>query len=171
MPRALQQRLRHAADALTQSFDASRHDDGFNSAESLALLHGDIGPGNLLWNPRPCLIDWEYTHLGDPADEISYTFDQNALTPAQRQAFWNGYRQGTHSRERLAHIIERTDWAWKPCYIRPLRHRAAESEKSTGNGSSLTPPKRPDSTWRGRGRSHLVIRIRGAARGCRRAWT
>lgn len=59
--------------------------------EALVLHHGDLGPGNILW-PGPVLIDWEYTRLGDAADEIAYVFDQNGLTPLQRDAFWRGYR-------------------------------------------------------------------------------
>lgn len=113
LPETLQGRLRSAAGSLAESFEASRDSGGFNSGESLSLLHGDIGPGNVFWNPGPCLIDWEYTRLGDPADEMAYTLDQNALTPAQRRAFWDGYRQGMGSRSRPAHIMERVNW-WEP---------------------------------------------------------
>lgn len=113
LPETLQDRLRSAAASLAGAFEASRDSGDFNSGETLSLLHGDIGPGNLFWNPGPCLIDWEYTRLGDPADEMAYTFDQNALTPSQRRAFWDGYQQGMDSRSRLAHIIERVNW-WEP---------------------------------------------------------
>jgi aminoglycoside phosphotransferase (APT) family kinase protein len=113
LPETLQTRLRRAADSLAGSFEAAQDSDGFHSGETLSLLHGDLGPGNVLWNPSPCLIDWEYTRLGDPADEMAYTFDQNALTPSQRQAFWDGYQQGIGSRSRLTHIIQRVDW-WEP---------------------------------------------------------
>jgi aminoglycoside phosphotransferase (APT) family kinase protein len=113
LPETLQDRLRHVAGSLAESFEAAQDSSSFDSGETLSLLHGDIGPGNVLWNPRPCLIDWEYTRLGDPADEMAYTFDQNALTPPQRRAFWGGYQQGIDSRSRLAHIIERVGW-WEP---------------------------------------------------------
>lgn len=113
LPETLQARLRSAAAVLADGFEAARDPGGFDSGETLSLLHGDIAPGNVLWDPGPCLIDWEYTRLGDPADEIAYTFDQNALTPSQRRAFWNGYRQGMDGRSRLAHIIERVNW-WEP---------------------------------------------------------
>ncbi len=113
VPKTLQDRLRRAAHSLAESFAASRSSDSFNFGETLSLLHGDIGPGNVLWNPSPCLIDWEYTRLGDPADEMAYTFDQNTLTPSQRRAFWDGYQQGTDNRSRLTHIIERVGW-WEP---------------------------------------------------------
>lgn len=113
LPRTLQDRLRRAAGLLAETFDASRDRESFNSGEGLALLHGDIGPGNVLWNPGPCLIDWEYTRLGDPADELAYTFDQNALTPSRRRAFWDGYQQGAPSRSLPAHLVERAHW-WEP---------------------------------------------------------
>jgi aminoglycoside phosphotransferase (APT) family kinase protein len=113
LPETLRDRLRRAAGSLAGSFEACRESGSFSSGETLSLLHGDIGPGNVLWNPAPCLIDWEYTRLGDPADELAYTFDQNALTPSQRRAFWDGYQKGTGSRSRLARIIERAGW-WEP---------------------------------------------------------
>jgi Phosphotransferase enzyme family. len=53
LPETLQDRLRIAAGSLAESFDASRDSGGFNSGETLSLLHGDIGPGNVLWNPGP----------------------------------------------------------------------------------------------------------------------
>jgi aminoglycoside phosphotransferase (APT) family kinase protein len=116
LPRTLQDRLRRAADSLTASFAAVRaSSDSFDSGEPLSLLHGDIAPGNVLWSPEPCLIDWEYARLGDPADEMAYTFDQNALTSSQRQAFRDGYRQGIDNtaRPQLTRIIERVEW-WEP---------------------------------------------------------
>jgi thiamine kinase-like enzyme len=93
--------------------EAWRDAEGFRSDESLALLHGDIGPGNILWGRDPVLIDWEYARLGDAADEIAYTFDQNRLTAPQREAFWRGYREGTSSPSRLAHVTDRVSW-WEP---------------------------------------------------------
>lgn len=113
LPRTLQDRLRRAADSLAEGFEASRGSESFNSDEPLSLLHGDIGPGNVLWGPEPCLIDWEYAGIGDPANELAYVFDQNALTPTQRRAFWDGYRKGVDSHSRLTRIIERAEW-WEP---------------------------------------------------------
>jgi thiamine kinase-like enzyme len=106
-------RLRRAADALATSLDAAQDAASFSAAGTVALLHGDIGPGNVLWNPSPCLIDWEYTRLGYPAKEIAYTFDRNALTASQRDAFWAGYAQWLGDRPRQADIAERVSW-WEP---------------------------------------------------------
>jgi aminoglycoside phosphotransferase (APT) family kinase protein len=109
LPAALQTRLRLAAGRLAASLQASQETASFRAGESLVLLHGDVAFGNVLWGPEPALIDWEYTRLGDPADEIAYLFDQNALTGPQRQAFWDGYDHGS----RLAQIVERVEW-WEP---------------------------------------------------------
>src|ERR1700734_3712533 len=90
-----------------------RDAESFKTDEALALLHGDIGPGNILWGTDPVLIDWEYARLGDPADEIAYTFDQNGFTAHQRGAFRRGYRESMGSQLRLAHITDRVHW-WEP---------------------------------------------------------
>ena len=113
LPAVLQTRLTRAADAFAKGWEASQDAQSFRASENLALLHGDIALGNVLWGPDPVLIDWEYTRLGDPADEIAYLFDQNGLTEPQRQAFWRGYRQGVSSEVRLSHVIYRVDW-WEP---------------------------------------------------------
>ena len=113
LPVPIQARLRGVAHALEKSLEGVQDAERFTTDETLALLHGDIGPGNILWGPDPVLIDWEYTRLGDPADEIAYVFDQNGLTAPQRDAFWRGYREGMSSPSRLAHITDRVEW-WEP---------------------------------------------------------
>lgn len=113
LPVPIQARLKGAATSLERGLEGLRGAESFKTDERLALLHGDIGPGNILWVPDPVLIDWEYTRLGDPADEMAYTFDQNGLTAPQREAFWRGYRQNISSQLRLARIIDRVNW-WEP---------------------------------------------------------
>ncbi len=113
LPAPIQAGFRAAADSVRRSWDKVQDARSFRSGGALALLHGDIGPGNILWGPGPVLIDWEYARLGDPADEIAYLFDQNGLSPCQREAFWNGYRQGAGSQALLAHVIGRVGW-WEP---------------------------------------------------------
>lgn len=51
------------------------------------------------------LIDWEYTRLGDPADEIAYLFDQNGLDPSRREAFWRNREPSYY----LDHVTRRLD--------------------------------------------------------------
>jgi aminoglycoside phosphotransferase (APT) family kinase protein len=114
LPAEAQGALRKAANSVQKSWDSARHTPCFASGAPLALLHGDIAPGNILWRPRPVLIDWEYSRLGDPADEIAYLLDQNGLTPAQRAAFWLGYRQSfSGSQAMLCGVVERVEW-WEP---------------------------------------------------------
>jgi Ser/Thr protein kinase RdoA (MazF antagonist) len=110
LPAPIRDRLKGAADSLRACWEGWRDTESFRTDEILALLHGDIGPGNILWSPDPVLIDWEYTRLGDPADEIAYLFDQNGLTAPRREALWSGYRESTSSQPRLAHIARRVDW-------------------------------------------------------------
>jgi Ser/Thr protein kinase RdoA (MazF antagonist) len=113
LPATIQSRARQAADAVERSLEARRDDASFRTDAALALLHGDIAAGNVLWGSDPVLIDWEYARVGDPADELAYTFDQNGLTTGQRASFWRGYRAGVPSPERLAHIADRVSW-WEP---------------------------------------------------------
>ncbi len=46
LPAALQVELRQATDSLATSFEASQEAQSFRTGETLALLHGDIAPGN-----------------------------------------------------------------------------------------------------------------------------
>jgi aminoglycoside phosphotransferase (APT) family kinase protein len=80
--------------------------------DALVLLHGDISAGNVMWTPRPVLIDWEYARIGDAADEIGYLFGQNALRRPQRDAFWRGYGDGL-DHESVARIAARAA-TWEP---------------------------------------------------------
>jgi aminoglycoside phosphotransferase (APT) family kinase protein len=113
LPPPFQARLRRAANSVQRSWERARCDESFSTGAALALLHGDPGPGNVLWGPGPILIDWEYARLGDPADEIAYLLDQNDLSPEQREAFWRGYQEGVRTQEPLAHLTDRVDW-WEP---------------------------------------------------------
>ncbi len=110
LPVLIRGRLEGAAGSLETCWEVWRDAECFRTDETLALLHGDIGPGNVLWGPDPVLIDWEYTRLGDPADELAYLLDQNGLTAPRREAFWRGYRDSTSSPVRLAHVAQRVDW-------------------------------------------------------------
>ena len=110
LPVLIRDRLEAATGSLGTCWEVWRDAECFRTGETLALLHGDIGPGNVLWSPDPAMIDWEYTRLGDPADEIAYLFDQNGLTAPRREAFWRGYREGKSRQVHLAHVVHRVDW-------------------------------------------------------------
>ena len=113
LPASIQDDLRRIAASVQRALEARLDASSFATGEALALLHGDIGPGNVMATPDPVLIDWEYARLGDPADEIAYTFDQNGLAPAEREAFRRGYRTGVTSDTRLADMVDRVTW-WEP---------------------------------------------------------
>jgi aminoglycoside phosphotransferase (APT) family kinase protein len=145
LPEALRGQLRAAVavvadtvEELTDLAAAAHHDQ-------LALLHADISGANLLWAPDPVLIDWEYTRLGDPADELAYLFTQNALDARQRDAIWRSYSAGTshlHARE----TIERVR-CWEPITILGSvlwwldAWSRAEAAESTGQAETSLPHK------------------------------
>ena len=104
-------RLTEVARDLERAWDRRRPALGFDGDEPLALLHGDIAEGNVLWGPDPVLIDWEYVRWGDPADEIAYLCDQNVLPEPQRTAFWRGYAAA--SDRPPGRVRDRTTW-WEP---------------------------------------------------------
>ncbi len=40
-------------------------------------IHGDLSRGNLLWQGNELgLIDWEYSRVGDPAEDLAYLFSE-----------------------------------------------------------------------------------------------
>jgi Ser/Thr protein kinase RdoA (MazF antagonist) len=103
-------RVQRAGDVIDRSWhEVWRDHPCFGSTGTLALLHGDIAFGNVLWDNEPVLIDWEYARLGDPADEIAYVFDQNGLSDQQRDAFWRGYRRSSDTAQ-PDDIVKRVTW-------------------------------------------------------------
>ena len=42
--------------------------------DRVVVVHGDSGPFNVLWHggELSALLDWEFTHLGDPHDELAF---------------------------------------------------------------------------------------------------
>lgn len=108
LPATVRSRLRAAACSVRRRWKEDGDVLGPDGAEGLVLLHGDIAAGNVLWDPGPVLVDWEYARLGDPADEIAYLFDQNDLGPDQREAFWRGYLPALdRSRAQSRRMVER----------------------------------------------------------------
>ncbi|HET6689255.1 MAG TPA: aminoglycoside phosphotransferase family protein [Miltoncostaeaceae bacterium] len=58
-----------------------------------AFLHGDLVAPNVLWPPRggPVLIDWEFHRMGDPAEDLAYLAELNALPDAVLAEVLDGY--------------------------------------------------------------------------------
>lgn len=113
VPASVQHRLLRAARSMRESVERVRALASFATDERLVLLHGDVSPGNVIWGVEPVLIDWEYARRGDPADEIAYTFSQNGLIAAQRDAFWRGYGAGFGAEQPVELVIDRVRW-WEP---------------------------------------------------------
>ena len=53
------------------------------SVDRIALVHGDIGPGNMLYEGGRvrALIDWEIAHLGDPMEDLAALSGRDMSTP------------------------------------------------------------------------------------------
>jgi aminoglycoside phosphotransferase (APT) family kinase protein len=116
IPTAVQHRLEGALSLVAQQRLAALSFGCFQTEESLVLLHGDAAGGNIIWTPRPVLIDWEYARLGDPADEVAYIFNQNDLTEEQRDAFWREYARICRSARHVDNVRDRVQW-WEPITV------------------------------------------------------
>ena len=55
------------------------------------LLHGDLVASNILWTPAPQLIDFEFWRMGDPAEDLAYLIEVNALPPPAARALLDAY--------------------------------------------------------------------------------
>lgn len=56
------------------------------------LLHGDLVAENIVWTPRgPRFVDWEFWRMGDPAEDLAYLCEVNALEPRATAAVFEGY--------------------------------------------------------------------------------
>jgi aminoglycoside phosphotransferase (APT) family kinase protein len=69
-------------------------------------LHGDLWSGNVVWDgDHPSLVDWEYARRGDPAEELAYLIEMDAMAPEVQTALLDGYGH--------TGIAERVE-AWRP---------------------------------------------------------
>jgi aminoglycoside phosphotransferase (APT) family kinase protein len=52
-------------------------------AERVALVHGDLGPGNFIYSGGRvrAVVDWEIAHLGDPAEDLAALSVRDMATP------------------------------------------------------------------------------------------
>jgi Ser/Thr protein kinase RdoA (MazF antagonist) len=61
-------------------------------ARGFRRLHGDLWSGNVVWDgDRPAFVDWEYSRQGDPAEELAYVIEMDALEPPVVDALLDGY--------------------------------------------------------------------------------
>ncbi|MEZ5080906.1 MAG: aminoglycoside phosphotransferase family protein [Thermoleophilia bacterium] len=80
-------------------------------APRLCRIHGDLIAENVVWTPGPVLVDWEFSRIGDPAEDLAYLLAVNGAGPDARRALMGGYRD-----DGIAHRVRR----WAP-------HLAAEA--------------------------------------------
>lgn len=73
--------VRHHANALQQLHQALA-ETGAILQRPLSVVHGDLGPGNLVGD-APWLIDWEYAQLADPLYDIACLLSCHPLTGSQ----------------------------------------------------------------------------------------
>lgn len=56
------------------------------------MLHGDLVEANVVWGPAgPALVDWEFWRMGDPAEDLAYLIETNALPEAVSGPLLEGY--------------------------------------------------------------------------------
>jgi aminoglycoside phosphotransferase (APT) family kinase protein len=56
------------------------------------MLHGDLVDANVVWGPGgPALVDWEFSRMGDPAEDLAYLVELNGLPDAVAAAVLEGY--------------------------------------------------------------------------------
>ncbi len=55
-------------------------------------LHGDLVEANVVWGPAgPALVDWEFARMGDPAEDLAYLIEANALPQEVAAGVLEGY--------------------------------------------------------------------------------
>jgi aminoglycoside phosphotransferase (APT) family kinase protein len=60
--------------------------------EPFRLLHGDLVEANVVWDgSTPALVDWEFCRMGDPAEDLAYLVEVNAIPPDLVAALLGGY--------------------------------------------------------------------------------
>lgn len=63
-----------------------------HDAAPFRLLHGDLVEANVVWGPDgPGLVDWEFSRMGDPAEDLAYLIEANALPEAVAASVLEGY--------------------------------------------------------------------------------
>lgn len=77
--------------AIYRRLEAQPTGDDWNR-ETFCQLHGDLGPGNIIWGDgNITLIDWEYTRAGDPAEDLAYLLTEQPVGSTHRRAIFDGY--------------------------------------------------------------------------------
>jgi aminoglycoside phosphotransferase (APT) family kinase protein len=75
------------------------------------VVHGDLTGGNVVWDgDRPSLVDWEFWHWGDPAEDLAYLAEANGLSDGALRHVLDGH--GTDAGGRVD--------GWRPVVLREI---------------------------------------------------
>lgn len=55
------------------------------------MLHGDLVGANVVWGPAPRFVDLEFWRMGDPAEDLAYLIEIDALPESLVQPVVDGY--------------------------------------------------------------------------------
>lgn len=84
-------RLGRAADAGIEASRGARG-DAEPDPEPFRLLHGDLVEANLVWDgDRPALVDWEFSRMGDAAEDLAYLLEVNGVPAGVAEGVLAGY--------------------------------------------------------------------------------
>lgn len=77
------------------------------SLRRLAVVHGDAGPGNFVHREGmvAAMTDWEFAHLGDPAEDWSFCLTMRGSRTMPREAWLELFREHAG--------VELTDDQWR----------------------------------------------------------
>jgi aminoglycoside phosphotransferase (APT) family kinase protein len=90
--RDTEEMLAGGADAGLARAALARCGAGDGGAEPFRLLHGDLVEANVVWgHAGPGLVDWEFSRMGDPAEDLAYLIELNGLSAAAAAAVGAGY--------------------------------------------------------------------------------
>ncbi|HKR17938.1 phosphotransferase [Rhizorhapis sp.] len=87
-----------------------------------ALVHGDAGPGNFMFEQGKltALIDWELAHLGDPMEDVAWMSLRSVLEPVPRfPSCIEAYEQASGQAVDFGRVrYHRVFVSWRICVIR-----------------------------------------------------
>jgi aminoglycoside phosphotransferase (APT) family kinase protein len=66
--------------------------ESHDGPDPFRLLHGDLVEANVVWDgSTPALVDWEFCRMGDPAEDLAYLIEVNAIPSAPAASLLRAY--------------------------------------------------------------------------------
>ena len=133
---------------------AATIDDDPPRPRAFRRLHGDLWGGNVVWDDGcATLVDWEYSHLGDPAFEIAYAAEMDALGDRALAALLEGYGEPALAPRVAAWrpLVALESSLWYAAVGDPGRaaELADQAERQVVRGSAAAAPRTARPTPRG----------------------